>query len=190
MMFGPRNSLRLYSLALSALIWTGGAVGNRSASAQSPASIHVDIAPCLEIVEDSVRLACFDRVASAAAPALPRAASAERPAREGAETTTEQESTFATGTVETDVAAAGFANDVSDRPRSREFFSEVASLREILPGKLEITLTNGQVWRQTNSDRYMLQPGHEVRLYTSRFGRYWRLSSTTLRGFVQVERVD
>jgi len=70
-----------------------------------------------------------------------------------------------------------------------ELNSQVAALREIQPGRLEITLVNGQVWRQTNSDRYRLRTGHDVRIYPSRFGHYFRLSAPALRGFVQVERV-
>jgi hypothetical protein len=65
----------------------------------------------------------------------------------------------------------------------------VAALREIQPGRLEVTLANGQVWRQTNSDRYNLVVGHEVRIYPTPFGQYFRLSSMEARGFIQVERV-
>ena len=66
---------------------------------------------------------------------------------------------------------------------------QVAAVREILPGRIEVTLTNGQVWRQTNSDRYNLLVGHEVRIYPTGFGQYFRLSSKELRSFIQVERV-
>jgi hypothetical protein len=65
----------------------------------------------------------------------------------------------------------------------------VASLRELQSGRLEVTLTTGQIWRQTNSDRYNLLVGHEVRIYPTGFGQYFRLSSTEARGFIQVERV-
>jgi hypothetical protein len=71
----------------------------------------------------------------------------------------------------------------------RELTSTVAAVREIQPGRIEVTLENGQVWRQTNADRYDLLVGHEVKLYPTGFGQYFRLASTTLRGFIQVERV-
>ena len=74
-------------------------------------------------------------------------------------------------------------------PSATELVSRVAALREIQPGRFEITLVNGQVWRQTNSDRYPLEIGHEVRIYSTRFGSYFRLSATELRSFVQVERI-
>jgi hypothetical protein len=71
----------------------------------------------------------------------------------------------------------------------QEVRSSVAALREIQPGRVEVTLANGQVWRQTSSDRYELMIGHEVKVYPSGFGHYFRLSSTVLRGFIQVERI-
>jgi hypothetical protein len=190
MMFGSRNSSLRGSLAIGVLIWLAAAAGSRAAHAQSSPPLRVDIAPCLHIPDDSARLVCFDRLAPSPAVPTPRAASAEPLTREGAETTPEPDTESAEQTAPGGVAAAGIAADIAERPAPREFFSEVAAVREILPGRLEITLTNGQIWRQTNSDRYRLQPGHEVRLYTSRFGRYWRLTATALRGFVQVERVE
>jgi hypothetical protein len=78
----------------------------------------------------------------------------------------------------------------SEPEQATEFVGEVAALREIQPARLEITLTNGEVWRQTSSDRYRLQVGHEVRIYRGRFSeQYWRLTAPALKGFVQVERV-
>ena len=67
--------------------------------------------------------------------------------------------------------------------------SSVAALRAIQPGRVEVTLANGQVWRQTYSDSYNLLVGHEVKIYPSGFGQYFRLSAPELRGFIQVERV-
>jgi hypothetical protein len=65
----------------------------------------------------------------------------------------------------------------------------VAGIREIQPGRVEVTLANGQVWRQITSDRYNLLVGQEVRVYPSGFGQYFRLSSKASRGFIQVERI-
>ena len=91
--------------------------------------------------------------------------------------------------------AADSTNEVSRREareaerQAHEVTGQVAAVREILPGRIEVTLTNGQVWRQTNSDRYNLLIGHEVRIYPTGFGQYFRLSSKELRSFIQVERV-
>jgi hypothetical protein len=65
----------------------------------------------------------------------------------------------------------------------------VTEVREIQPGRVEVTLANGQVWRQTFSERYNLLVGQEVRVYPSGFGQNFRLSSKASRGFIQVERI-
>jgi hypothetical protein len=67
---------------------------------------------------------------------------------------------------------------------------EIVALRELQPGRFEIELANGQLWRQTSSDRYRLQAGQPVRVYRARAGsRFFRLTVPALRGFVQVERI-
>ena len=127
------------------------------------------MSPSAAIESAVARLDCFDALAkraraadSAAEQAVPAAERADLPSRREAR--------------------------AADRGE-REQVSQVASLREIQPRRLEVTLTNGQIWRQTNSDRYNLLVGHEVRIYPTGFGQYFRLSSTEARGFIQVERV-
>jgi len=139
------------------------------AFAQQSAPLVVDIASCVGIESVLERLECFDDLARAAqAQAAPTRAAEDR-----------------FGLPDEEARARG-----SREPEGvREIRGEVAALREIVPGQLEITLTNGQVWRQTNSDRYALQPGFTVRIYPTRFGQYYRLTAEVLRGFVQVERI-
>ena len=71
-----------------------------------------------------------------------------------------------------------------------EIFATVAELRETVPNSYLITLDNGQVWRQTVPARYGLREGAEVRLYPSRWGDSYRLTNDSLRGYIQVERVN
>lgn len=138
------------------------------AAAQS--SAEAGLAECAAIESGVARLDCFDSLARrtrAASPAtdagVPAASEpATRPARRDARRADGEE---------------------------EEQVSQVASLREIQPGRLEVTLANGQVWRQTNTDRYNLMVGHEVKIYRTSFGEYFRLSSTKARGFIQVQRV-
>lgn len=146
------------------------------------------VAECAAIESAVARLDCFDalarsvRAADGAAPAAARAPENGAPASRAAEPNR--------------VVAAPSREERSSRREARdagrvesEQLGEVASLREVQPGRVEVTLTNGQVWRQTNSDRYNLLVGHEVKLYPTGFGQYFRLSSTKARGFIQVERV-
>jgi hypothetical protein len=149
----------------------------RDAAAQhDDEHVRDEVRACAAKHRESERLECYD--------ALARAVEAGTPAP-------------ATAPQNADAASApadfGFspqrAAPAEPPPAAQEIVSTVSALREIRPGRLEITLANGQVWRQTSSDRYLLAIGHEVRVYSTRFGTYFRLSATKLRGFVQVERV-
>jgi hypothetical protein len=77
-------------------------------------------------------------------------------------------------------AADAAANDIVSR---------VKELHETVPNAWQITLENGQVWRQTVSKHYELRPGAQVRIYSTRWGSASRLSSDTINGYIQVERV-
>lgn len=136
----------------------------------------VDVEPCIDIESVLERLDCYDMLARAARAAQ----SSTDPARP---------SQPATDATPASATAARAAPSEPAPSNATESVSEVAALREIQPGRLEITLTNGEVWRQTRSDRYRLAVGHEVRIYASRFGQDYRLTAPALRGFVQVERV-
>ena len=147
---------------VASLLFAGGIV-----AAQGSDETASGVAACAQLESASARLDCYDELARTAsrndaAASPPAAESTEPPSRREARATDRQE---------------------------REQTGQVASIREIQPARIEVTLTNGQVWRQTNSDRYNLLVGHEVRIYPSGFGKYFRLSSPELGKFIQVERV-
>ena len=150
------------------------------------------VAACAAIEATAARLDCFDELARStraegAAPAAPRTT----PPQPAGSPSPAAPSVGAAASV----PQADSTNSVSRREaraaerQEHELTGEVAAVREIQPGRIEVTLTNGQVWRQTNSDRYNLLVGHEVRIYPTGFGEYFRLSSKELRSFIQVERV-
>jgi hypothetical protein len=133
-------------------------------AAQDSDEVSSGVAACAAIESAVARLDCFDDLArSTRAANAPPADSMNRVSRRDARAAQRQE---------------------------HEVTGRVAAVREILPGRIEVTLTNGQVWRQTNSDRYNLLVGHEVRIYPTGFGQYFRLSAKELRNFIQVERVQ
>lgn len=70
-----------------------------------------------------------------------------------------------------------------------DIVSRVKELHETVPNAWQITLENGQVWRQTVSKHYELRPGAQVRIYSTRWGSASRLSADTINGYIQVERV-
>jgi hypothetical protein len=163
-----------------------------TAVAQHSAGDSSSVAACAAIESAVARLDCFDEVARRAraderADAAPRTGLA--PADPAA---TEHEASAASRADR----ARSLVPERSSRRKARasdraerEVASDVVAVREIQPGRIEATLANGQVWRQTNSDRYDLLVGQEVKIYPSGFGQYFRLSSKELRGFIQVERV-
>ena len=155
-------------------------------AAQGSVATASGIAACAAIESALARLDCFDELArrasaddSATPPPPAESASPVDPSVVAAATAPQADSTKPVSRREARAA----------EQQQHELTGQVAAVREILPGRIEVTLTNGQVWRQTNSDRYNLLVGHEVRIYPTGFGQYFRLSSTALRSFIQVERV-
>jgi hypothetical protein len=160
------------------------------AAAQGSGDTAAAIEACAQIKEQAARLECFDKVArpapgrsveTAPSPAPPAAVD---PQRSAAAPSPAPETAHA--------PAANVASKREARAAERgeiEVLSSVTALREIQPGRVEVTLANGQVWRQTHSDPYNLLVGHEVKIYPSGFGKYFRLTSTEVRGFTQVERI-
>jgi hypothetical protein len=73
----------------------------------------------------------------------------------------------------------------------QELLATVAALKSAPQGgSWIITLSNGQVWRQTIPEPFNLKEGYAVRIYPSRWGTAYRLSAQQIHGFIQVERVD
>jgi hypothetical protein len=144
-----------------------------AASLPAPAQnapVVVDIGACVAVESAVERLDCYDRLA--------------RDAARGP-----IDSSPAAFRVATAAARAGSEGNEATPPLE-EITSEIVALREIQPGRLEIALANGQVWRQTHSDRYRLEIGYRVKVYRTRPGaQYFRLTAPAIRGFAQVERV-
>ena len=160
------NMNHVRNTTLVALLLSAGGI----VAAQGSDETTSGVAACAQLESAAARLDCYDELArtvsrgdAAASPPPPLPADPPDPvSRREARAADRQE---------------------------REQTGQVASIREIQPGRVEVTLTNGQVWRQTNSDRYNLLVGHEVHIYPSGFGKYFRLSSPELGKFIQVERV-
>jgi len=168
------------------------------AFAQRGSEVTVEVSDCLEIEAPAERLACFEqRVEDArggeqAAPGAPPSSAPPLPPA-----------------TQTRPAPAPPADDEfgleSARPSRREqraareaeqarapvkeVVATVVTVRETVPNYRTITLDNGQIWRQTRSEFYPLQPGLEVRVYPANWGSSFRLTAPRLRGDIQVERV-
>jgi hypothetical protein len=196
-----RMQQRTATLVVSVLCASG------TLSAQEAPEKPASLAECAAIESAVARLDCFDALArrerGAAAPAQQRPQVRQAQQRQPAQPQQRQPAQQAQNDPREASESAAVAPRVTapDEVRASrrdarasereelEVTSRVAGLREIQPGRVEVTLANGQVWRQTASDRYNLLVGHEVRVYPSGFGQSFRLTSKETRGYIQVERV-
>ncbi|MCP5145635.1 MAG: hypothetical protein H6978_12580 [Gammaproteobacteria bacterium] len=71
-----------------------------------------------------------------------------------------------------------------------ELVSQVAELKRYDGHRLYVILANGQTWKQVVDRRYDIREGDTVRIYPSRWGNNFRLSTERLNGFIQVERLE
>jgi hypothetical protein len=187
------------------------------AAAQDSPGVTIGVDKCLGLEKRDERLACFDAQveaakrapapasaapaaassapAPAAASSAPAAASSAPAAASGAPAAASNPPAAASGAAAAAAsapAAAAPASTFGDPVKRRDedapdLVAKIADLRETVPNTYLITLDNGQVWRQTQSQAYPLRPGLDVRVRQSKWG--YRLSAPELRGQIPVERV-
>ena len=172
-----------WSIAVGVVLLSSSSAGAQG-SADDAASA---VAACARVQSAVERLDCFDELARRVAAGAGR--SSPPPVPNGPQPSTAQPPAAAEAAPAPNETGGSRREARAADRAEQEFTSSVTAVREIQPGRIEVTLENGQVWRQTHSDRYNLLVGHEVKIYPTGFGHYFRLSSTELRGFIQVERV-
>lgn len=168
-----------------------------------PAAAHVHaqaatLSDCQSIQDRLARYACYDSwdATSGEVRPLPRSttpqpARTERAAPQSAATTTPA----ATPATSPANAVADFGRQQSSTrvvqgEDGAELAGTVAALEQLGPNLWVVTLDGGQRWRQMLSKRYALQVGDDVRIYSTRWGSSYRLSSERVGGYIQVERID
>jgi len=81
------------------------------------------------------------------------------------------------------------APDVVKDENGKDVLSDrIAALQKGQNGWV-VTLDSGQVWRQMYSKSYNLREGQQVKIAPTIWGGAYRLSVSTLGGFIQVERM-
>lgn len=149
-------------------------LGPSVSRAQDADGLTIRVDECVGLKSEADRYDCYERLVDAAR--------GEREDVPEAAAKGQEPGTPGIGPAATDEGEA--------RPAEpEEFVSTIAALDEKLRDRYTITLDNGQVWRQMLAKRYALRVGQEVRIYPTRWGDSYRLSSKELRGFIQVERV-
>ena len=138
------------------------------------AAIRIDVSECVDLAADSERYQCYERLVSAV-----------RPAR-AAETETDKLPASG-GNLPGPEAGAPTRTLEATTANATELTSTIATLEERRPNEYVIALANGQVWQQTTAKRYALRVGDEVRVYSTSWGRSYRLTAPRLRSYIQVE---
>lgn len=133
-----------------------------SGHAQAAVGVSIEVSECIELQSDLERYDCYERLTEAA---LSAQASGETP------------------------GPPNPTGRASERQAPDEVRSSISVLDERRPNEYLITLENGQIWRQSIAKRYPLRVGQDVRVYATRWGGSYRLSTIAANGFIQVERV-
>ena len=182
-------------------------------AADNTDAVIMDASPCLDIVSPIERLACFEKQANAAQGRstsilqqnLPVVSipgnSRQQPAQSLPQAPPQVEPQPAFGTQQevenANIAPADSVENnfglpeekVNERAQSNELIARVAEIKELNRNRFLITLQNGQVWEQMQTRRFALAEGDEVRIYPSRWGSSYRLSSRSHKGYIQVQRL-
>jgi len=191
-----------YALALTAVGLLGALWSAQPAQAQERGEVTVDVERCLDIQSAEERQACFaaqvDQVLQERSQASARAEAPdeererdverERDARRQAEREreVERDRQAERESRSRDSAASASREDEAD---DQEYFGKVVEIREYKPSAYVITLDNGQVWQQTEPKRYPLRPGLEVRIYSTQWGKSYRMAGVDSGGHIQVRRL-
>jgi hypothetical protein len=162
--------------------------------------LQTGLAKCYAIADISTRVACYDNLArpkqdassavsqtpavkavepvttmNAAEPAI----AAKTPAPARAEPEASKIEKFGQQSAKIEANAKG----------EEALIGKVASFKEVESNKLQITLTNGQVWKQTIGKSFLLHENDTVRISPSSWGSSYRLEKDGKPGFIQVSRV-
>ncbi|GAB4573272.1 MAG: hypothetical protein Tsb008_07620 [Rhodothalassiaceae bacterium] len=134
-----------------------------------PGIAHADpvaaIAACRAIRDDAARLVCYDRIAPDTPDETTRTDKMPTPRNDPT-----QDDTGATTPVED---RFGFAPRPEPGQTDEVRKMEVAAVRKTLRGALILTMTNGQVWQQTDSTRLpAITAGMEARIEKGAIGSF------------------
>lgn len=149
-----------------------------------PPQAHKDLVACKAIVDPAARLACFDaqvgklEQATAAGEVLVTDRAAVRETRKGL---------FGFRLPTFGLFGGG---DEEDKDEIKEIQGNVASARTFGYGAWRITLEDGSVWEQTDSERLVFDPrkGDKVRIYKAALSTY-RMNIDGQRA-IRVRRVE
>jgi len=170
-------------------------------------SLQLELGKCSAIADINQRVACYDKLAK------PEADTRQTKAAAAQDTTAKTATPAATASSQPPPAAAKTdATEPAESQLSRmekfgkkiaaKIFTDTATgedvlvdkvvtLKELTPNKLQITLSNGQVWQQTIAKTFLLRENDSVRISPSGWGSSFRLEidGKPGPGYIQVSRL-
>lgn len=171
------------------------------------ASAEETLLGCRAIESDAERLACYDRtldrLSEGQAPEQPSAV-ARAPASAGAAPTASAPAASAAQPAAAEPGEVGLRDRLFGRSATsteealRDAYGvekvdslseEVASVRRTADRKLEVTLANGQVWRQTDGEKTSIRAGDTIVIQAGAFGAYYLRREGQGRS-VRVKRIE
>ncbi|MDD8061067.1 hypothetical protein [Shewanella metallivivens] len=153
-----------------------------SVNAQANTQLGEQLSFCAQKTNNKERLSCYDQLAANAKPSanisLPIKATtpavvavAQAPVAPAVASTPSQPvtpvaaSAPAVASPELSVEDFGLQKKVIEDEVNRLYFT-VADVSKAPGGALIVTLDNGQVWKQTNAERYKVKKGHDIYIET------------------------
>jgi hypothetical protein len=156
------------------------------------------LAKCYAIENISEKVACYDKLARPAQDASAVVSKTE-PAitvKPAVTATSAEPGVTAEATVAVRAEPASTSENSSPQAKNEasideqeELVSTVMAINNREPHKLQITLANGQVWKQSIAKYFWIEENDTVRITQSRWGKSFRLTRDGKPGFIQVLRL-
>ena len=186
--------------ALVGLVGTSVAVGAPAPDSEANDDLQAEVIKCGAIADNRQRIACYDRIARLAADAAQE--THRRLSNEQDEMSNEQDETPSQERTASSTSAVPEASTVEARPpadpnRAIDAFgaeklrhsggeavdrvvAEIAVVRKLSRGNFQLTLDNGQKWREIEYDKYTRYAvGDMVEIRRGRLGTYDLFSRKT-----------
>lgn len=180
--------------ALVGLVGASVAVGAPATDSEANDDLQAEVIKCGAIADNRQRIACYDRIARLAASAAQE--THRRLSNEQDETPSQEQTTQPTPAVP-EASSAAEARPPADPKRAIDAFgaeklrhsggealdrvvAEIAAVRKLSRGNFQLTLDNGQKWREIEYDKYARYAvGDIVEVRRGRLGTYDLFSRKT-----------
>jgi hypothetical protein len=162
--------------------------------AQTETELRTALRECAAITNINIRVACYDALADEQDVAPAAAASPPGvQAPEQVQVPQQVQSPAASIPRQAAPVADDFGLEAEVEPPAAEkesLVDTVSSVTRVEPTKVQVTLANGQVWRQMVGKTFVIRAGDTVRISSTGWGEAYRLAVEGRAAFIQVKRLQ